>query len=129
MLCSKASNSVHDRFQVLRRRHEHLEHEAILARHPVGFDDVRNLTELLQAGFDVLVRGSQPYQCHQAEPQRSRVDPGAIAFNDAGLLETLDALGDRRLGQSNRTAKLGQGHTRIRLERLQDPEILAVYAP
>ena len=94
----------------------------------MDFDDVRNLAELLQAGLDVLMRGPHPDDRHQTKSKRARIDPRAISFDDAGVFKALHALGDGRLGQSDRAAEFGQRHPRVGLKGFQDFDILAIDA-
>src|SRR5205823_2876427 len=61
---AETGNAIDDPLEIFRRRNEHLEHEAVVARHAMDLDDVGNLAEPLQAGLDVLMRGAQAHQRH-----------------------------------------------------------------
>jgi hypothetical protein len=59
--------------------------------------------------------------------EAARVDLRGVAADVAALLELLDALRDRRLGESDPMCDVALGATGVRLEQLDDPGIDAVH--
>src|SRR6266516_4506716 len=57
------------------------------------------------------------------------IDLGAVAGDDAGPLETLDALGDRRGGQAHAPAEFGEGDAAVARELADDLTVGRVQFP
>src|SRR5204863_7560238 len=62
--------------------------------------------ELTRGRLDANDRG-------QLVTERARVELGAVAGDDARLLEALDPLGDRRGGEVDAPAELGERHAAV----------------
>ena len=91
-------------------------------------NNVRNLREFLKAGLDVLMCRSQANNGGKSETKCSRIDPRAVTFDDAGLLQSLHALRDSGLRQPDGAAKLGQRCARVPLQRFEYFQILRIDA-
>jgi hypothetical protein len=113
--------------EVLDRAEMELEHEAVLARDAVAFDDLgrlpRQLRDLVQLPAH---RGPDADERGDRIADSPRVDVGVVAADHARLLEPLHALRDRWGRHAHTTAELGQRQARVLLELAQDAEVRPV---
>ena len=63
-------------------------------------------------------RGPDAQDDAELVAERARVDVGAVAADDAGLLEPREPLADGRSGQPDAPAELGEAEPRVVLQRL-----------
>ena len=98
-------------------------HVAVLPRHAVALDDLRRVAgdvgDLAQ-----LARGrADADDDAERVAERARVDLGAVAADHAVLLEPREPVGDRRRGEPDPAAELGQREPRVLLQLGEEAEV------
>ena len=107
---------VDDLFEVFDGPHVGVHDVAVLASDASAFDDLgRGLGEV---GHPAQLAWSGADPDHRAEriTERSWVQFGVVAEDDAFLLEALETFSDCGRGQSDPSSELGQAHTSVGLE-------------
>lgn len=88
---AEPGDAVDQRFQTFGTGRVDVDKEAVLAGEAVEADDLRDGGEMVERGRDPGVRGTQPDDGMDAEPNSTRIDDGPEAGDDPSLLESFDA--------------------------------------
>ena len=107
-----------------RRAGHDLTDEGLFAGHRMDF---ANFGQALEFGRKRIVgavrRRIQADECGQFEAEPLRIELGRIALNVSALLETFDAIVDRRSSQANQGAQLGECRASVGLQGIEQPEV------
>ena len=105
----------------------HLDQQAVLARHLVNLEHLRDLGDaarrLLRSG---LLLGPHEDEAQQGQSDRHGTDPSLVAFDHPSLFELSDPFEDGRGSEVDLPGDLGVRSPRVGLEDLQDLDVCSV---
>src|SRR2546425_1217090 len=108
-------------------RRLHLEQQRVLAGHVVALEHVAQRGHLaLEVADPARVRDEHPDEGRDVETDPARVQDGAVAGDDAGGLELLDALEHRGGAEIDLLADANEGGPAVLLEQGEDAEVYVV---
>jgi len=105
---------------------DHGEQVVHLAGDVVRGDDLRQSPDLLLESSDRARVVPSERRCHvhvQGKPGSGRVEPSTDDADDAGLLQSADAMQCRRGGQTNKAGEFDVRSVRVRLKRGQQIDV------
>src|SRR5262249_10609440 len=85
-----------------------IEGEEVRACDSMALAHLRNLERKFRNPRQLARGGLDPDDRHQLVAEGTRIDLGSVAGDHAGALEALNALGDRRRGEVDAPAELGE---------------------
>lgn len=86
---------------------------AVLAGDPPAFDDFRRVPGEVRHSVQLARSGANPDHRAERQPEGAGIELGVVAEDQLVVLEALQALGDRRRGQPDPAAELGQAQPRV----------------